>query len=175
MLDLRYRSQDERSIERDYFTLALAQDMAILPWSPLAGGLLTGKFDRDSETGAEADARLRNSPRGAQTLKEENLDVAEAVSAMARGIGCTTAQLALAWMLRRSDACVIPVIGARNVGQLEDNIGAVDVQLEPAQIAALDEMTQLAPEYPHTLYASEFFQAMMYGEVRPRIDLGSPW
>jgi aryl-alcohol dehydrogenase-like predicted oxidoreductase len=165
----------ERSIERDYFALADAQNMAILPWSPLAGGLLTGKFDRGAETAAGDDARLRNSPRGAQILQDSNLDVAESVSAMAADIGCSTAQLALAWMMRRTSTCVIPVIGARRLAQLEDNLKSVDVAIGAENISALDALTELVPEYPQTLYASEFFQTMMYGEVRPSIELDRPW
>ncbi|MBT8444050.1 MAG: aldo/keto reductase, partial [Gammaproteobacteria bacterium] len=165
----------ERSIERDYFALANAQNMAILPWSPLAGGLLTGKFDRGATTSAGDDARLRNSPRGAQVLQDRNLEVAEAVSAMAADIGCSTAQLALAWMMRRTSTCVVPVIGARNLAQLQDNLKSVDVTIGAETVSALDGLTELAPEYPHTLYASEFFQTMMYGEVGPSIEFERPW
>lgn len=165
----------ERSIERDHFTLARAHDMAILPWSPLAGGLLTGKFDRGAKSADLDAARLRNSPRGAQVLQKRNLEVAEAVSAHARELGCSTAQLALAWMMRRSAECVVPIIGARNAAQLSDNLGAVDVALDADVLERLDALTALDVEYPHTLYASEFFSAMMYGEVRPSIELDRPW
>ncbi|MFW2405550.1 MAG: aldo/keto reductase [Gammaproteobacteria bacterium] len=165
----------ERSIERDYFALARAQDMAITPWSPLAGGLLTGKFDRDANAGAGDEARLKSNERWSRFLKDDNLAVAEAVSAMAREIGCSTAQLALAWMMRRSSACVVPIIGARTLPQLDDNLGAVTVDLSPERLASLDELTALAPEYPNSLYASEFFETMMYGEVSPRIELNEPW
>jgi len=166
----------ERSIERDYFALAMSQHMAILPWSPLAGGFLTGKFDRSAAADARAGARLASSPRGGQLLDDVGkLEVAEAVSAMARDIGCSTAQLALAWMMRRSKACVVPVIGARTGRQLEENLGAVGVEVGAAQIADLDALTALTPEYPHTLYSSEFFNTMMYGEVRGRIELDRPW
>lgn len=165
----------ERSIERDYFALARAQDMAITPWSPLAGGLLTGKFDRDAAAPAGEEARLRSSERWSRLLQDDNLSVAEAVSATARDMGCSTAQLALAWMMRRSSQCVIPIIGARNLEQLEDNLGAVAIDVPPETIAALDALTEHEPEYPQSLYASEFFQTMMYGEVSSRIELNEPW
>lgn len=166
----------ERSIERDHFALAGAQDMAILPWSPLAGGFLTGKFDRSDAAGQRDGARLLSSPRGGQLLEDAGkLEIAEAVSGMASEIGCSTAQLALAWMMRRSKARVIPIIGARKASQLEDNIGAADVEVSAAQLATLDALTELEPEYPHTLYASEFFNTMMYGEVRGQIELDRPW
>jgi aryl-alcohol dehydrogenase-like predicted oxidoreductase len=109
-------------------------------------------------------------------LEDENkLAIAEGLTAMAKRIGCSTAQLALAWMMRRSEVCVIPIIGARKLSQLTDNLGAAEVELTGAEIAEVDAMTALVPEYPHSLYASEFFQTMMYGEVRDRIQLNDPW
>jgi aryl-alcohol dehydrogenase-like predicted oxidoreductase len=72
-------------------------------------------------------------------------------------------------MMQRSAVRVIPIIGARKLSQLEDNLQAVHVELNATQIAALDELTALTPEYPQSLFVSEFFQTMMYGEVRDRI------
>lgn len=166
----------ERSIERDHFALARAQNMAITPWSPLAGGFLTGKFNRDADAQAREGARLTSSPRGGPLLDDESkLAVAEALTTLANDIGCSSAQLALAWMMRRSEACVVPIIGARKLNQLTDNLGAADVELTAAQIAQLDELTALTPEYPHSLYVSEFFQTMMYGTVHDRIQINNPW
>jgi aryl-alcohol dehydrogenase-like predicted oxidoreductase len=159
----------ERSIEREYFDLAAAQDMSITAWSPLAGGLLTGKFNPQAEASNREGARLETSPRGAQLLQGRNIEVAEALTSLAGEIGCSSAQLALAWMAQRSTARVIPIIGARKLAQLEDNLQAVNVQLNAGQIAALDELTALTPEYPQSLFVSDFFQTMMYGEVRERI------
>ncbi len=166
----------ERSIERDYFALAEAQNMAILPWSPLAGGFLTGKYDRNVGEEARAGGRLTTSPRGGQLLQDERkLAVAETLSAIAADAGCSAAQLALAWMMRRTNTRVVPIIGARNLAQLEDNLGAVEVRVGEGELARLDALTAPEPEYPQTLYASEFFNTMMYGEVRPRIELGAVW
>jgi len=166
----------ERSIEREHLALAGAQDMAILPWSPLAGGFLTGKFDRSAAEQEREGSRLSTSPRGAQLLQDEQkLAVAEALSALAAGLGCSAAQLALAWMLRRSKVNIVPVIGARRRAQLIDNLGSVDVAIGAGDVAELDALTALVPEYPQTLYVSEFFSAMMYGDVRRRIELDDPW
>jgi aryl-alcohol dehydrogenase-like predicted oxidoreductase len=159
----------ERSIEREYFDLAVAQNMSITAWSPLAGGLLTGKFNPGADSSAREGARLETSPRGAQLLQGRNIEVAEALAAQARDVGCSSAQLALAWMMQRSATRVIPIIGARNLLQLEDNLQAANVELSPSQIDGLNELTALNPEYPQSLFVSEFFQTMMYGEVRERI------
>jgi aryl-alcohol dehydrogenase-like predicted oxidoreductase len=159
----------ERSIEREYFDLAVAQNLSITAWSPLAGGLLTGKFNSGSDSSARQGARLETSPRGAQLLQAPKIEVAEALASQARDVGCSPAQLALAWMMQRSAPRVIPIIGARKLSQLEDNLQAVDIQLSTTQIASIDELTALNQEYPQALFASEFFQTMMYGEVRERI------
>jgi aryl-alcohol dehydrogenase-like predicted oxidoreductase len=136
---------------------------------------LTGKFNRDSNSDAQAGTRLADSPRRAQVLQEKNLDAAERLVEMARGIGCTAAQLALAWMMRRSSTCIVPIIGARSLVQLQDNLGAAQVGLDAAQIEALDELTAPDTEYPQTLYASDFFRTMMYGEAWQQLELDRPW
>lgn len=165
----------ERTIERDYFALANAQDMAITPWSPLAGGLLTGKFNRGADSGLQEGTRLADSPRRAQVLQEKNLDAAERLTGLAIELGCSSAQLALAWMMRRTSACVVPIIGARTLAQLQDNLGAAHIALDAERIAALDALTALDPEYPQTLYASDFFRTMMYGEAWNDLELDRPW
>ena len=165
----------ERNIEREHFPLANAQDMAIMPWRPLAGGLLTGKFNRNADPGAQQGTQMADSPRRAQVLEERNLAVAERLVELAQVANCSAAQLALAWMMRRTSACVVPIIGARSLAQLQDNLGAVQVQLDAAQLAALDELTAPDPQYPQTLYASDFFRTMIYGEAWHQLELDRPW
>jgi aryl-alcohol dehydrogenase-like predicted oxidoreductase len=97
--------------------------------------------------------------------------VAEALAELAAEIGCTSAQLALAWIAQRSTSCVIPIIGARTVVQLRENLGSVAIRLEREQVAQLDELTALAPEYPQALFASDFFQTMMFGELRESVQM----
>jgi aryl-alcohol dehydrogenase-like predicted oxidoreductase len=161
----------ERSIEREYFALANAQNMAIMAWSPLAGGLLTGKFNTGADAAAREGARLTTSPRGAQLLQPEKIALVEALAEMATEMDCTSAQLALAWMAQRSSSCVIPIVGARTARQLAENLGYIDIQLQSGQVAQLDELTALTPEYPQALFASDFFQTMMFGELRDSMEM----
>jgi aryl-alcohol dehydrogenase-like predicted oxidoreductase len=157
----------ERSIEREFFDLAVVDDMALAPWSPLAGGLLTGKYTSD-EKDATVEGRLKSSPMGARTLRERNLDVARSLSGLARAAQRTPAQMALAWLMQRSaitSVPVIPVIGARTITQLEDNLGALVTTLGASDISALDALAAPAPEYPGSLLASEFYARMMFGET----------
>jgi aryl-alcohol dehydrogenase-like predicted oxidoreductase len=160
-----------RSIEREYLELARAHDMAITAWSPLAGGLLTAKFNPGADKKAQEGARLVASQFGSNSLTEDRLEVAQGLAEIAAARGCTSAQLALAWIMRRvTEPTMIPIIGARNLKQLEDNLGATDVEPDAQTIARLDALAPVTPEYPQTLFASEFFQTMLYGEVRARMS-----
>ena len=154
----------ERSIEADFMELAEHQGMSITAWSPLAGGLLTGKFDADSDPQAREGARLAAGPMAERTMTDINREAAAGLSALAREHGVTPAQLALAWMLRRGDAPVLPIIGARKLSQLQDNLASSDVSIDADAIRRLDALKPPPVSYPRSLLASEFFHTMMYGE-----------
>jgi aryl-alcohol dehydrogenase-like predicted oxidoreductase len=156
----------ERSIEADYFDLAAAQDMAITAWSPLAGGLLTGKFNRDAEQVAAEDARLNKAAYGPAMLAEHRLRIAEGLTSLAKTIGCEPAQLALAWLLQRPAGTVIPIIGARTMEQFEGNLGCLGLELNATQIEELDALNTPPPVYPSSLFASDFYSGMISGEKR---------
>lgn len=154
----------ERSIEADFFDLAGAQDMALTAWSPLAGGLLTGKFNRDAEYKAAADARLNKASYGPAMLAENRLCIAEGLSELANTIGCQPSQLALAWLLQRPAGTVIPILGARTLEQFETNLQCLDIQLNPTQIDELDALNSPPPVYPASLFRTDFYHQMMHGE-----------
>jgi aryl-alcohol dehydrogenase-like predicted oxidoreductase len=154
----------ERSIETDFFDLCEAQDMAIQPWSPLAAGLLTGKFNPDAEHKADADARLNKASYGPAMLAEARIKIAQGLVELANTIGCTPSQLALAWLLQRPRGTVIPILGARSLEQFKDNLGCLDVELNATQIEALDELNPLKATYPASLFGSDFYRMMMNGE-----------
>lgn len=152
----------ERSIEAEFFDLCAAQDMAVLSWSPLAGGLLTGKFNSG---GADTqDSRLTKAEYGAAMLADHRLAIAQGVIDMAGQLGCTPAQLALAWVRQRPHGAVIPMLGARTRAQLDDNLACLDVQLSAAQIEQLDELAPAPVTYPASLFGTPFFRRMMHGE-----------
>ncbi len=159
----------ERSIEADYFDLAKSHNMAVTAWSPLASGLLTGKFDRDADPKKQAGTRLKTVPWGARLLQEQNLEVAEGLSQMAAEMDITPAQLALAWMRYRPQGRVIPILGARSVEQFEENLSCLNVTLEPAQVAALDELSEPTHGYPISLLNNDSFRTLIYGELAGKI------
>jgi aryl-alcohol dehydrogenase-like predicted oxidoreductase len=151
----------ERRIEADFCALAAAFDLGLTAWSPLAGGLLSGKY------GAAADGGRLAGPRGARTLTEANRATAAALAGLAARSGCTPAQLALAWVRARG---VIPIIGARTAAQLAENLGFLAITPDAELLRALDALAPPALGYPEALLGGEFFQTMMHGEVRARVD-----
>jgi aryl-alcohol dehydrogenase-like predicted oxidoreductase len=156
----------ERSIETDFFDLCAAQDMAILPWSPLAGGLLTGKFNPEAEHKADADARLNSASYGPAMLAEHRIRIAQGLVELAETIGCTPSQLALAWLLHRPEGTVIPILGARKLEQFKDNMGCLAIELNATQIEALDELAPPPLTYPASLFKTDFYRMMMHGEAK---------
>jgi aryl-alcohol dehydrogenase-like predicted oxidoreductase len=139
-----YYSIAGRDIEREIAPMALSEGVAILPWSPLAGGLLSGKFDPD-KVGPEG---ARRTTFDFPPVDSERLPgVLRALRTVAEASGHSVARIALAWLLTRP--CVTSIIiGARTAEQLKDNIAATDVVLAPEHILLLDEASALPAEYP---------------------------
>jgi aryl-alcohol dehydrogenase-like predicted oxidoreductase len=139
-----YYSIAGRDIEREIAPLALAESLAILPWSPLAGGLLSGKFDPD-KPGPEG---ARRTTFDFPPVDRERLPkVLTALREVSSAIDTSVARVALAWQLTKPFVTSV-IIGAKNKDQLADNLAAVDVKLSPEQVAKLDAASALPPEYP---------------------------
>ena len=98
------------------------------------------------------------------SLNERALAIADETGEVAREIGCTTAQAALAWTLL-NPAVTSPIIGARTFAQLEDNLGALDVTFSDEQIARLDAVSKIEMGFPHSMVASDVDMGMMFGNV----------
>ena len=134
VLQPRYNLVD-REIEGDYLAFARQQGLAVCPWSPLGQGFLTGKYDRDADVPAgskvAASSRFRES-----YLTSENFDVHEELDAVATAVDATPAQVALAWLCHR-DGVTAPIVGARTVEQLHENLAAASIDLSPAQVDRL--------------------------------------
>jgi aryl-alcohol dehydrogenase-like predicted oxidoreductase len=135
-----------RTIEREHFALAREEGVGLITWSPLAAGMLTGKVTRDRKPPESRLAR-REMPLYRLYFTERGFGIVDVLVAAARDVGCTPAQLALAWQLGKPEVTSV-IIGARTVAQLEDNLGATGVNVAPAVIARLEEASRLDPEYP---------------------------
>ena len=142
-----------REIEWEIVPAAQANGLGLLPWSPLGGGWLTGKYTRDERpTGA---TRLGEDPeRGVEAYdkrgsRERTWDVVDAVRSVAEERGSSMAQVALAWLVDRP-AVTSVILGARTVAQLDDNLGAADLHLSPEETARLDAASDPgAADYPY--------------------------
>jgi aryl-alcohol dehydrogenase-like predicted oxidoreductase len=143
-----YYSIAGRDIERELVPLAEDQGLAILPWSPLAGGPLSGKFDLENPGPAGARRTSFDFPPVDLTRAKV---VLQALRSVSTETGLSVARIALAWLLTRPFVTSV-IIGAKNLEQLNDNLAATEVTLAPEHIARLDEASALPPEYPGWMF-----------------------
>ncbi|MFF5292451.1 aldo/keto reductase [Paractinoplanes globisporus] len=129
----------DRDIERELLPMAESLGLGVTAWSPLAGGILSGKY------GQSASGPTRHDPA---KIDERQLKAAEAVQNLADEIGATPSQVAIAWTAARSKA-IVPIVGARSLAQLTDNLGAIDVTLTPEQVDRLTAATDFSRGFPH--------------------------
>jgi aryl-alcohol dehydrogenase-like predicted oxidoreductase len=161
-LQLHY-SLAERSVERELLGCAQALGLAVTAWSPLAGGVLTGKYAASAEERARQPGRLTTTGWGKGFLTERHLALAATVREVARATGRTSAQVALRWLLQRPGG-VIPVIGVRSAAQLEDLLGATGFALDEAALATLDAASRIDVGYPMALLNGIPGRRMVHGE-----------
>ena len=158
----------ERTVERELIPMAEALGLGVTAWSPLAGGVLTGKY---VEGKAEADARMNNEMmKGYNRADEHARRVVSEVQAVARDVGRSPAQVALAW-LRQRPVPIIPIVGARRLEQFRDNLACLDLQLNTSLVERLDTASQIELGFPHDFYASDLVKGLVYGGLRDRIDV----
>jgi aryl-alcohol dehydrogenase-like predicted oxidoreductase len=139
-----YYSIAGRDIEREIAPLCLAEGVAILPWSPLAGGLLSGKFDPDKKGPADARRATFDFP----PVNPERLPrVLAALRKVAEANGTSVARVALGWQLTKPFVTSI-ILGAKTKEQLVDNLAAADLRLSADHVKLLDDASALPPEYP---------------------------
>ncbi|MEU9238421.1 aldo/keto reductase [Streptomyces sp. NPDC048385] len=158
----------ERTGERDLIPMAQEMGLGVVPYSPLAGGVLTGKYSRDDLTAthvARDDGTRRSFNLALGTLTERNLSIADVVKDVATELGRTPAQVALAWTLRKPGVTA-PIIGARTPAQLEDNLGALEVDFTDSQLARLDEAGAIGLGFPHDMLASDHIRNVTAGNLK---------
>ena len=157
----------QREPERDLLPMAQAFDLAVLAWSPLAGGLLSGKYQRQ-QASASGEPRRMGGQEGS-LVTERNTRVVKEVQAVADETGCTPAQVALNW-LRHQSGVVIPVIGSRRVRQLQENLDCLKYPLTREQVQRLDTASRIVLGFPHDFLASEEVRELVYGGMYALID-----
>ncbi len=132
-----------RDLERDVVPMLLDQQMGLMVWSPLAGGLLSGKYSRNSSTEEGRRVNFDFPP----VNKEKAFDIIEVMEQIASDKGVSVAQIALGWLLQQKVVSSV-IIGAKKQSQLLDNLKAVALTFTDDELKRLDEVSQLDPEYP---------------------------
>jgi aryl-alcohol dehydrogenase-like predicted oxidoreductase len=139
-----YYSIAGRDLEREIVPLLESEEVGLLVWSPLAGGLLSGKFSRTNQKPADSRRTEYDFPL---VDKERTWKILDVMAPIAKAHGCSSARLSLAWLLAKP-AVTSVIIGAKRPDQLQDNLAAMEVTLTQDEIRQLDEVSALALEYP---------------------------
>ncbi len=146
----------ERTVERDLIPMARALGIGVTAWSPLAGGLLTGKYAQGLQ--AAGDSRFTTPAMQGRYSPDPRKDaIVAAVQEVARAVGRSPAQVANAWVLSRN---VIPIIGARRLAQFEDNLAAATLTLSPEHLEQLDTVSKVELGFPYHFLDSEFVRSL---------------
>ena len=156
----------ERTVERELIPMAKEMNITVTAWSPLAGGLLSGKYAGGGGAGGRYD---NESMKRFASLDERKRTIVTETAKVAREIERSPAQVALAW-LRHRDVPVIPIIGARKLDQLKDNLASIDVRLSPDQVRRLDQVSKIELGFPHDFFAKEMVRTYRYGGMGDLID-----
>jgi aryl-alcohol dehydrogenase-like predicted oxidoreductase len=160
----------ERTVERELIPVAKDQGLTVLAWSPLRSGLLTGKYlPENKETAESKEARLNTEMmKGFASVDEAGRRTVREVVTLAKEMGVTPAQVALAWLRHRS-VPVIPIIGARTLAQLNDNLGSLETTFSPEQLHRLNDASAVPMGFPHDFLASDMVRTFTFGGMRDRI------
>ena len=172
-LQLEY-SLVERNVEREHVPMALELGMAMCPWSPLASGLLSGKYKR-SASGGEGEGRLTATRDSANPVfkkfTDRNWRIVDALLDVSRALERSPAQVALNWVATRPGVAST-IIGATKMEQLEDNLRALDFRIPPELSDRLEEVSRPEPVFPY-IFFSPGMQAMITGGTITRSE--PPW
>jgi aryl-alcohol dehydrogenase-like predicted oxidoreductase len=144
-----YYSLASRELEREIVPMLLEEKVGLMVWSPMAAGLLSGKYTR--ENGGKAGGR-RDKVSFPLVDANKAFTILDVLRPMAAEKEATVAQLALAWLLHQPVVSSI-IVGANNQGQLTDNLGASEISFSAEELMKLDEVSRIAPEYPGWMIA----------------------
>jgi aryl-alcohol dehydrogenase-like predicted oxidoreductase len=161
----------QRTVERELIPMAQALGLTVAAWSPLASGLLTGKYALGNPAGkSKEQGRLENEMmKGFVEMSQRNQAIVRELMAVAKDLDRSPAQVALAW-LRHRQVPVIPIVGARKIEQLKDNLACTEVKLGSDQMKRLDDASKVELGFPNDFFAKEMVRAFAYGGTRDLID-----
>ncbi len=146
-----YYTIASRDIEREIVPMAKSENIGIMPWSPLAGGFLSGKYTRNNEIAGDS---RRDSFDFPPINKQKAYDLIDLMAEIGKNHNVSVANVALNWVVRQP-GMTSTIIGAKNLQQLNDNIASVELQLTPEEMLQLTEASALSPEYPGWMVARQ--------------------
>lgn len=156
----------QRTVERDLIPMARELGLGVIPWSPLGSGVLTGKYNQADLDAGSGEARAKSSRKNIAAangaLTGRGLEIAEVVKSIARDLDKTPSQVAIAWTLQ-NPAVVAPIVGARTLAQLEDNLKALEVTLSPEALVQLDEASRVDLGFPHDFLQRPLTRSVIFG------------
>ncbi len=150
-----------RDLEREIVPMLRSEHVGLLVWSPLAGGLLSGKYGRDDEKPADGRRAQFDFP---PVDRPRAFDCIDAMRPVAEAHGVSVAQIALAWLLHRRVVSSV-IVGAKKLEQLDDNIKATEVTLSEAELDTLDKVSALPREYPGWMFETQGARGKMLAEL----------
>lgn len=148
----------DRDAERAVLPMARTYGLTVLAWGLLGGGALTGKYNDEND----------DQPRRYEGVSDKAKATAVELQTIAREIGRSPAQVAVNWV--RQQPGVIPILGARTVAQIEDNLGALDFSLSEEQLARLGDVCEFHPGFPLSFLTGDHVRNLIFGETFARID-----
>jgi aryl-alcohol dehydrogenase-like predicted oxidoreductase len=159
----------ERTVERDLVPMAETMGLGVIPWSPLGSGVLTGKYNRsDLDVGSgtpEAQGSRKNVAAANGALTERSLQIAEVVKAVAKELETTPSRVALAWTLL-NPTVTSSIVGVRTLSQLEDNLGALEIELDATQQNLLEDASSIDLGFPHDMLRRPLLLHSLFGDVQ---------
>jgi aryl-alcohol dehydrogenase-like predicted oxidoreductase len=158
----------ERTVERELVPVAKALNLGVIAWSPLARGILSGKYHGEGK--ADGGRMTNEGMKDFLPEAQRAVPIISAVKSVSEQVGRSMAQVALAW-LRHQTVPVIPIIGARKVSQLQDNLASLDLELSAEQLKSLDGAGRIELGFPQSIYDREMVRAVRYGGTWDRLLL----
>ena len=156
----------QRTVERELLPMANTLEIGVTAWSPLANGWLTGKYTNGKDDG-ESKRLDDESMQGFMEKSDRNKSIALEVDKVAQQTGYSSPQVALSWLLNKG---VIPIVGARKVSHVEDNLKCVDVKLSDEQIKQLDDISAIKLGFPHDFFQTDMVTNFVYNGTFEKID-----
>jgi aryl-alcohol dehydrogenase-like predicted oxidoreductase len=158
----------QRDIEREFLPMAKDLGIGVTAWSPLGGGVLTGKYGKNKHL-RDPSKQGRLKPDSAR-LTDRNLTIAEEVQGLAVEIGHPSTQIAINWVRQQEDG-IIPILGARKFEQLKENLDCLEFTLTRDQLKRLDEVSRITLGFPYDFLNSQSVRNIIYGGTYDSIEL----